>query len=190
MSNKIYYVKCTTLEQRDSLLAYAEQRGADDTLYRLDVKREPYVKLYKLPRGWAVCSDRSVVAGDIELTPDGFKRKIGKLWSLKSKVERKPSQLDRIEATLSQVHEELLNVRSIAHHARTASRVNTIRLDTILSGATFMQELDKAAADQCKTPTLDQVVEAAFDWFDSPVDNGPGSDYDHLRARLSKLFKQ
>lgn len=169
MSNKIYYVKCTTLEQRDSLLAYAEWSGADDTLYRLDVKREPYVKLYKLPRGWAVCSDRSVVAGDIELTPDGFKRKIGKLWPSKSKVERKPSQLDRIEKRLGLIESSLAVLRS---------------------GATLMQELDKAAPDQCKTPTLDQVVEAAFDWFDSPVDNGPGSDYDHLRARLSKLFKQ
>ena len=167
MSNKIYYVKCTTLEQRDSLLAYAERHGAADNLYRLDVKREPYVKLYKLPGGWAVCSDRSVVAGDIELTPDGFKRKIGKLWP--SKVERKPSQLDRIEKRLGLIESSLAVLRS---------------------GATLMQELDKAAADQCKTPTLDQVVEAAFDWFDSPVDNGPGSDYDHLRARLSKLFKQ
>jgi hypothetical protein len=36
---------------------------------------------------------------------------------------------------------------------------------------------------------VDQVVEVAFDWFDT-VDNGPGSDYDKLRARLSKLFKQ
>ena len=169
MSNKIYYVKCTTLEQRDSLLSYAERHGAADTLYRLDVKREPYVKLYKLPRGWAVCSDRSVVAGDIELTPDGFKRKIGKLWPSKSKVERKPSQLDRIEKRLGLIESSLAVLRS---------------------GATLMQELDKASADQCKTPTLDQVVEAAFDWFDSPVDNGPGSDYDHLRARLSKLFKQ
>ena len=177
MSNKIYYVKCTTLEQRDSLLAYADRHGAADTLYRLDVKREPYVKLYKLPSrrprvvpsGWAVCSDRSVVAGDIELTPDGFKRKIGKLWPSKSKVERKPSQLDRIEKRLELIESSLAVLRS---------------------GATLMQELDKAAADQCKTPTLDQVVEAAFDWFDSPVDNGPGSDYDHLRARLSKLFKQ
>jgi hypothetical protein len=189
MSNKIYYVKCTTLEQRDSLLAYAKRRGAADNLFRLDVKREPYLKLYNFQGVWKVGSDRGVYGGEIELTPDSFKRKVGKLWPSKSKVARKPSQLDRIEATLSQVHEELLNVRSIAHHARTAARVNTIKLDTILSGATFMQELDKAAADQCKTPTLDQVVEVAFDWFDT-VDNGPGSDYDKLRARLSKLFKQ
>ena len=225
MSNKIYYVKCTTLEQRDSLLAYAEWSGADDTLYRLDVKREPYVKLYKLPGGWAVCSDRSVVAGDIELTPDGFKRKIGKLWP--SKVERKPSQLDRIEKRLGLIESSLAVLRSGAtlmqeleeKHNIEPMNINKIREALEMAEAmadVFDQlsqklgdlrernadrsrleeireaiaELDKAAADQCKTPTLDQVVEAAFDWFDSPVDNGPGSDYDHLRARLSKLFKQ
>jgi hypothetical protein len=62
-------------------------------------------------------------------------------------------------------------------------------LAVLRSGATLMQQLEQDAADQCKTPTLDQVVEVAFDWFDT-VDNGPGSDYDKLRARLSKLFKQ
>jgi hypothetical protein len=32
---------------------------------------------------------------------------------------------------------------------------------------------------------VDDAVKVAYDWFEGPVDNGPGSDYDKLRARLT-----
>jgi len=35
-------------------------------------------------------------------------------------------------------------------------------------------------------PTVDQMARWAFDWFEGPVDNGPGSDLDKLRAHLQK----
>jgi hypothetical protein len=33
--------------------------------------------------------------------------------------------------------------------------------------------------------SVDDAVKVAYDWFEGPVDNGPGSDYDKLRARLT-----
>ena len=85
-------------------------------------------------------------------------------------------QLDRIEAAISKVHEELLSVRSIAHHARTAARVNTGKLDLLLSGATFMQELDKAAPQpvglspgdytDASKETADALTAMGWGWFE------------------------
>ena len=91
---------------------------------------------------------------------------------------RKPSQLDRIEVAISKVHEELLSVRSIAHHARTAARVNTSKLDLLLSGATFMQELDKAKEEpkplglqpgdytDASKETADALTAMGWEWWD------------------------
>lgn len=91
---------------------------------------------------------------------------------------RKPSQIDRIEAAISKVHEELLSVRSIAHHARTAARVNTGKLDLLLSGATFMQELDKAKEEpkplglqpgdytDASKETADALTAMGWEWWD------------------------
>jgi hypothetical protein len=33
--------------------------------------------------------------------------------------------------------------------------------------------------------SVDDAVKVAYDWFEGPIDNGPGSDYDKLRARLT-----
>ena len=166
MSDKTYYVQCATQEERDSLLDYAVKRGATKGVIMAGM---PDVIL----RGGQVWATKYLGTKPTQLTPDSFRRKVRKLWPSKdakrkspkpSPKTRKPSQLDRIEAKLSQVHEELLSVRSIANHARTAARVNTGKLDTIQRDL-----LETRNAIITETNAIDETVDTIIASLSQPT---------------------
>jgi hypothetical protein len=191
MSDKTYYVKCATQEERDSLIDYAISRGAKEVTDRGNFEEYPFVEIADK------IGVQSYDYGDgIQLTHESFRRKVRKLWPIKverntgewethpkiiiskahkaaSKSTKNPVTLDRVHfmATDTNAQVELIR-KDLKEVKETCDRIekhlvsqdamlidflhklisgqNTMmendidthaKLDTSLSGATFMQEL-------------------------------------------------